>query len=247
MKIFPLLYSILLTSACHTPPGNSQQQADDKTPAPDSSITIPFTDSDSITFSKENMQEVIAFYPELYEEMPDPPDITWARSLHGAETPESGASILFASLAGQDDYYILYGWFLQKHNTGQELKGKRDTLIGIFRNINFVFDYLNNGGTYFGHQFKRIVGYAEYGVYEYRTRNVWFKEPYDVGPQKQCYLAALRQRIADDINAGRDDYSPERLEERRQQISVFVAALDSLITDHFYLRQAQAFQYSHYY
>ncbi len=249
MKMYPLLYWMVIAVACHTAtsPNAPQQQPDNGMYPPDSSITIPYSDEDSITFSKEFMQEVIAWYPELYEKIPERPDIAWAISLHGGETPGSGSSISFSSLAGQDDYYILYGWFLQKHNTGQGLKGKRDTLTHIFRDINDIFGFLNNGGTYFGHQFKRITGYAEYAVYEYRVNKDWFLRAYALHPQKQLYLAALRQRITDDVSDNPDGYTPEQQVGRRQEITTIVANLDSLITDHFYLRQAQAFQYSHYY
>src|SRR4029079_15576325 len=106
------------------------------------------------------------------------PDISYAQSGYFKdilETDDDKFHLTFGSEAGQDEYYILYSYFLKLTNVGQNLELRRQKLFQIYQDLNQIFGLLNNGGTFFGHQYRRLNGYCEYGVYQYKQ----FKEFFD--------------------------------------------------------------------
>ena len=80
---------------------------------------------------------------------------------------------LFGGEAGQDEYFMLYALLLGKENErkagGQtaEIAEIRKNLNEIYRGINRMFGIVIGGGTYFGHEYARIVALTEYDIYMY--------------------------------------------------------------------------------
>ena len=80
---------------------------------------------------------------------------------------------LFGGEAGQDEYFMLYALLLKKENErktlGQtaEIAEIRKNLNEIYRGINRMFGIVIGDGTYFGHEYARIVALTEYDIYRY--------------------------------------------------------------------------------
>lgn len=199
----------------------------------DTLIIAIITDDDTLKYGKDEFNLIVDNHPELYSEDPDEPDQLYNCNFND-----------FLSEAQRDSYYVLYAYFLKQKNGVDNNKVMRKKLIDIYRNINSLFASLNHGGTYFGHQYKRILGYAEYSVY----LNPYFKnmneKTYDITKQKELYIKSLRQLI-DDVSKIDDELGEEKIA-RNKELNKIVDDLNKLIIDNFYLRRAQEFQYRHY-
>ncbi|KJS04627.1 MAG: hypothetical protein VR77_10965 [Flavobacteriales bacterium BRH_c54] len=201
-------------------------------------ILIPTERDDTLKFSKNEYNNIIDKHPEFFREYPGNPDQLY---YNGNDREE------FASEVGQDTYYILYAYFLKKKNGIDIYAKQRKKLIDIYSNINSLFGYFQYGGTYFGHQYSRILGYAEYSIYLLPKNKNDIEKTYNIKKQKQFYIKSLRQLIDDESTIdnnylGNED---ERIK-RTKKLNKIVDELDSLITDNFYLRRAQEFHYGHY-
>lgn len=208
-------------------------------------IIISTENNDTLSYTKEELKDILEYYPEINDKYPKHPDLVYAISTNKFIDNKEFDSGQFGSECGQDCYYILYSFFL-KHRNGDEIyNGKRDTLIQIYRKINGINEGLANGGTYFGHQHDRILGYTEYSIYKYKNNNIYFNKEYDIENQKEIFLKLLRQRIIDEESKN-FEYDKTQILDRKLKFKKYTTKLDSLITDYFYLKMAQEFQYSNY-
>jgi hypothetical protein len=215
------------TSIVSTPPTKPPGKSSYHT----SKDTLVITErGDTVSYSKEEFNSIVDAHPELYSDEVRDPDLIYYNS---------PTDIRFASEAGQDGYYELYARFLKKRNGIQRYAERRKKLIAIYENINGIYGELQQGGTYFGHQYYRISGYAEYSVYLYKISENNLEKTYDISKQKSLYIRSLRQLIEDEI-------SPFAKPGLKKEMNSWVNDIDKAITDNFYLRRAQEFQYSHY-
>lgn len=188
-----------------------------------------------LKLSRQDFNKIIDNHPEFFDEIIQSPDITYRN--FGSD---------FSSEAGQDQYYNLYAYFLAQKNGIEKNARHRKKLIRIYSAINSIFGYLANGGTFFGHQQSRLVADAEYAVYLHsESDNSQSKDEYDVSKQKKLYIQSLRQRIDDEVKIDKESTAKEKIE-RIQELNGFVNEIDLLITNLFYLRCAQHFQYNYY-
>ncbi|CAD0007029.1 hypothetical protein FLACHUCJ7_03104 [Flavobacterium chungangense] len=111
--------------------------------------------------------------------------------------------------------------------------------------INSLFGHFQYGGTYFGHQKMRILGYAEYSIYLLPKENNEIEKTYDITKQKELYIKSLRQLIKDESEIDFETLGQEKIE-RNKKLNEIVDKLNTLISDNFYLRRAQDFHYGHY-
>jgi hypothetical protein len=216
--------------------------------ANDDSIIISSKHFDTIKYSKADFNQIVDNFPSLYPSIPVNPDISYAQSGYSKDVIESNGNkkhLTFGSELGQDTYYILYSYFLRKKQNDKNSDTARENLIKIYQTINDIFSYLNYGGTFFGHQFYRINGYAEYGVYEYKSFSDNNKVK-DIKQLKQLYLTSLKEIIHQKIEL--DNETPQRIQKtiREKQALKYVATLDKIIINNFYLKKAQQFQFSYY-
>lgn len=191
----------------------------------------------TIKYGKEEFNGIIDNHPELTSTHTDNPD----QAYHCSEDNEG-----FISEAGQDRYFILYAYFLKNKNGDKKYSEIRKKLMDIFQNINLLFGNFEYGGTYFGHQGARILGYAEYSVYLYKqneTRPI--SKTYDIAKQKNIYINSLRQLISDEISIDVNTTGQDKIE-RVKRLNKIVDDIDKAITDNFYLRRTQDFHYGHY-
>lgn len=193
-------------------------------------------DGDTITYTKEAFNQLIDEHPEFFNDFPQDPDLLYYCVGNGRQ---------FGSELGQDEYYVLYAYFLRKNNSDEKYEELRNKITGIYTNINSLFKYFQHGGTFFGHQQARITSYSEFTVYQYSKNIDGFGKTYNIRSQKELYLQSLRQLITDE-NSLDFETSKEEKPDRTKEINKIVDSLNSLISNNFYLRKAQAFQYNHY-
>lgn len=192
---------------------------------------------DTFIYTKQQFNQLVDNHPELTDEFTEEPDRVYYRFGNNAE---------FGSEVGQDKYYELYAYFLKQKNGVGKYDAQRKKLIDIYIAINALFQRLQYGGTYFGHQYARLLGYAEYSVYLYKeAEEERFYKTYDVAKEKKLYIESLRQLVRDEEQIDVEN-SPSEKAVRSKELNGMVDELDKAITSIFYLRSAQEFHY-HYY
>ena len=217
---------------------------------PDSVVMEDFDGDTPRVYSARSFNRIIDLFPILYDTIPARPDMSYASSGYFRNYTDSTGeeqTINFDSEAGRDSYYMLYAYFLRKRNGIEQLAGRRDTLIKIYRDINSIFGHLVYGGTYFGHQYLRILGYVEYDLYLYLYSLKYpdTTDMYSIAKQKQFYIGLLRQKITDEIKNDMNITTPDKIPMQKELFEE-VAQIEKLITDKFYLESAIGFQYNHY-
>lgn len=199
-------------------------------------LLIVSEDSDTLNYSKDEFNKIVDNHPELFKDYPQDPDFSYYCS---------GDKGDFGSEVGQDTYYLLYAQLLKKKNGINKFTERRKKLIDIYHKINSLFGHFQDGGTYFGHQYSRIFGYAEYSIYLYSRSKDNIEKTYDIAKQRDIYIESLRQMIDDESKINNETLENEKIKQRKE-LNKTVDELDKLITDNFYLRRAQEFHYRHY-
>ena len=199
-------------------------------------LLIATETGNTLKYGKVEFNQIIDNHPELVGKYPQAPDQSFYCN---ADTRDFGSEV------GQDTYYILYAYFLKQKNGVDNHREMRKKLIDIYTNINSLFQQFQYGGTYFGHQYSRILGYAEYSVYLYSQSKNKIEKTYNITKQKELYIKSLRQLIDDESEIDNGTLGKEKIE-RSKKLNKIVDDLDKLITDNFYLRRTQEFHYGHY-
>lgn len=248
MKKRYLLLLIIGISSCTNP----SKQAD-KTIVPETKKVLASTDyskyytqedtlsivtelGDTLKYAKADFNSIVDKHAEFFDKYPINPDQAYFNDNDKEE---------FGSEVGQDNYYVLYAYFLKQRNGVEEFAQQRQKLIVIYSNINSLFGHFEYGGTYFGHQYSRILGYAEYSIYLLPKTEARISKTYDITKQKKLYIQSLRQLIKDENEIDFNTMGKDA-RERMKELHKIVDELDDLITDNFYLRRAQEFHYGHY-
>lgn len=191
---------------------------------------------DTLKFAKSDFNKIVDEHPELFQEFSEHPDKLYYRFVNGVD---------FGSEQGQDVYYALYAHFLKQKNGISKYIQQRKILIEIYSRINSLFGHFQYGGTYFGHQQMRILGYAEYSIYLFPKEKEEIEKTYDITKQKELYIKSLRQLIDDESKIDFETLGQEKTT-RSRKLNAIVDELEKLITDNFYLRRTQEFHYSNY-
>jgi hypothetical protein len=198
-------------------------------------ITTEF--KDTIKYGKEELKKILDTHPELVSDYVQNPDQVYHCS---------GERDEFNSEAGQDAYFILYTYFLKNKNGDTKYSERRKKLIYIYSNINSLFAHFEYGGTYFGHQQARILGYAEFSVYMYKQNETYgISKTYDITKQKELYIKSLRQLVIDESKIDFNTTGQDKIE-RTKELNKIIDDIDKAITDNYYLRRTQDFHYRHY-
>jgi hypothetical protein len=189
---------------------------------------------DTLKYSKKEYNDIVDNHPELYSDNVQDPDPTYYCA------DKKG----FNSEVGQDEYYILYAYFLKQKNGVNECAERRKTLIDIYLYINALYQRLQHGGTYFGHQTSRVLGYAEFSIYLYKLNENEISKAY-IGKQRKLYIQSLRQLVNDEIQNDNQSLAQEKAGDEKE-LNALIDNIAKALTDNFYLRRAQEFQYEHY-
>jgi hypothetical protein len=189
--------------------------------------------------SKNNLKETIKDHPYLIAKIH--PNFSYQRDKMSSLNSSHND---FNSEVGQDDYYLLYAYLLKSDNKQQKFEVQRKTLKDIYTNINHIYQQLAHGGTYFGHQYSRIPAFVEYAIYVGKDNEDYLKG-YNISKQKTLYINSLRQLITDELSIDFDSGKKEKLQIQKDLYKT-VNDIDRLITNYFYLKETQEFQYSNY-
>jgi hypothetical protein len=253
MKTPALILLIFLIAACNTTPKSKEVLSATKPKIVDtltgdsSKVNISTILADTVFVTKAEIARILKFYPELSDTNYNyNPYTSYAmRGLNSTEKQlDDDKKIDFNSEVGQDDYFLFYAYFLSLKNGREKHQGQRDTLIKIYEGINSIMQNLGNGGTFFGHQQRRILGYAEYSIYT-GINNDYYTKEYNIAKQKSLYISSLKQLINDDLSTN-FDISEKRKPTLLKELLKTVNDIDGLISNYFYLNNAREFEYSNY-
>ncbi|MGE8292361.1 MAG: hypothetical protein ACN6ON_11800, partial [Sphingobacterium sp.] len=127
----------------------------------------------------------------------------------------------------------------------QKYAAQRKRIFHLFSKVNELFTFIEQGGTYFGHQQKRLLAEVEYAIYLMPKDKSELRKTYDINKQKQLYIQGLRQLVADEV-ANNEGIEPQRKSSQIKLLNKIVDDINLLITDNFLLRRAQNFQSNYY-
>ncbi|MBL7817194.1 MAG: hypothetical protein JNL70_19375 [Saprospiraceae bacterium] len=225
-------------------PQMAQQIGNPKFYTQKDSIKIGIDKDDEFIISKNDFNRIVDLFPELYSEDIAHPDLVYYKSprvKHYVDENGLDETISFNSELGQDEFFMLYAYFLIQKN--KNLDTQREKLNDIYQTINELFGRLQRGGTYFGHQSRRIMGFTEFAMYQYANNGRFYETKYDISSQKKLFLESLMQIIKDLVSVS----TPQTLrKEEENKFRPYIKKLDTLITDYFYLTEARSFQYEYY-
>lgn len=210
-------------------------------------IYDPKTDG-QLVYTKEVFNRIVELFPALYSNLPEDPEISYASSGIWKEYIQPDGqknTISFGSEAGQDEYYLLYAWFLKKEHEGKKYAGMRDTLVCLYRCINEIFSRIKSGGTYFGHQYARLMGDAEYSIYCAKAGEKYPDPVIGITKQKALYMQTLQQMIKDELQR-EFPFEADIRQEKEKILYSILNRIHSHISNLFYLRSVQEFHYRHY-
>jgi len=210
-------------------------------------------DEDSLIISKNEMNKIEALFPVFKADFPSNPNESYAGNSWKKYINQDGKedSFTFGSEAGQDYFCLVYTYYLKQKNGNEKFKKERETLIELYRAVNGLYQGLNYGGTYFGHQHKRLNADAEYSIYQLVIGKEYYEKKYDFKKQKKLYIQSLIQYVADEES--QNSYNEEdRIEgngkntRRAKELQKRIDILQKLITNYFYLNQVQNFEITYY-
>jgi hypothetical protein len=261
MRIPIYLFPLLLAGCMHpsTPPGEKKQTDSMPvakpvpvlaiaTPRPDlhvktETINLPIDKENDDTYEGKTFNTLIDYFPTLYQFPPVSPDSSYALSGVWKDIKDSSGEIKhlsFGSEAGQDGYYVIYAWFLNK-KLSRAARNRAEKLTEIYRMINNIFGRLEHGGTGFGHTYKRITGISAYDGYIYDYTKL--KPSYYFEADKNTFINTLKKYITKRADA--DIRIRETDEKTKKQILSQATALSHLFTTRYYLLKAKEFTQSY--
>ncbi|MDR2840343.1 MAG: hypothetical protein LBV75_03615 [Paludibacter sp.] len=240
MKTAVNILLILATLSCSN---QSKQTDNSKYYTTQDTVQIITETGLTLEYCKDEFNQIVKNHTEFFDEFTRNPDQVYYCLFHCNIYNKKNKE--FGSETGQDTYYILYAYFLKQKNGIDKYAQQRKKLIEIYSNINSLFGHFQYGGSYFGHQAQRILGYAEYSIYllSYAENNI--EKTYSITKQKDLYIKSLRQLIEDESEIDFETFGKEKTE-RNKELNRIVDKLDKLITDNFYLKMTQEFHYEYY-
>jgi hypothetical protein len=207
---------------------------------------IGVDENDSSSFTNAELNKILKSNPELNAVDVLPPDILYNTKRNNSSNKDEEIRNRFESEAGKDEYFILYAYFLQKKNGLEKHQNQRKRLIKICRIINQIFANLTHGGTFFGHQHLRILGYVEYEIFSQIGYEEYLYKKYDYTRQKDIYISLLKQIIKDELSS--DVIILEKKDKIQSEIALnkSVNQLNKLINNYSDLKYVQKFHYLNY-
>ena len=207
-------------------------------------------DNNSLIFSKNELNKIEKLFPLFKSDFYSNPNEAYSGSGEWKDyINENGKKehFSFGSETGEDNFCLVYTYYLKQKNGVNKFKTERRNLIDLYRSINGLYEGLNYGGTFYGHQHKRLNAFAEYSIYLLSINKEYFEKKYDFHKQKVLYIKLLKQYVADEESKN-VDYQIDLVEnkpkaiERVKKLQEKIDVLEKLITNYFYLNQVQDFE-----
>ncbi len=207
---------------------------------PPTEIIITHIDNgDTISFSKQEIDRFNDYFNMRSEEIKHPDELI--------ELIEDDLqlSLHYSSEVGIDNFYLLYSYSLRTNKSLEYYDLIKSRLVKIYRTINSINGALQHGGTYFGHQYWRAQGVAEYWMYQKKEKKVPNLD-FFIAEHKKPFIDSVQLYVNKKIQHDSDLYSEELKNDRKQVIKPLVDRLDSLIDSYFKLNQARQYQQKYY-
>lgn len=198
---------------------------------------------DKITFKKFFIDSVEKYYPKILDTnwIYSPNEIIDYVDYSEMREKKIGSMYFFGSEAGQDEFYIIYGYLL-KQKTKNQYPKLRKQLFEAYQQINRYYGNWNNGGTYFGHQSWRIIGFVEFDILNYINYEKEQHIQYDYRLQKRLFINMLRQRAIDKMSS--EFYHFDK--STKAKLLDAVQKIDKCIDNCFTLQKVMLFEKRHY-
>jgi len=247
-----LLACILMLYGCtktHTPvPGNPQADSIPPTstiaskPERDTVqwVKLALNDSTTIEYTKVGYSIFERWFNKMDPKKMLHPDEAWKDLISLKEY--RGYSDEFSSEVGQDGFYMLYAYFLQKVNGVKKYDKERLALFSAYRNMNHLKGYYEYGGTYYGHMHDRIYGYTEYSIY-ILDKNLNSKT--DISKEKKAFITMLKKVFADELKEDGNTLQSKK-PERLSKMMAIIDDMEAQIINAYILEEVEKF-YADYY
>jgi hypothetical protein len=189
--------------------------------------------------SKNELNKIEALFPALTDKsVPSPLAAYTVSYLPKKYINQDGIvkQLDFKEPFGQDEFYLLYAYYLKQKNGDSKYKVERDKLVDLYDAINEIYVTWSQSLLYYDHQGFRIYACAEYSIFLLDQ----YKEDFDSDfkKQKNLYIKSLRQYSQDQFK-GSAIYDANRIKEN-------IAILEKLIINYYYLEQVRTFEMEYY-
>jgi hypothetical protein len=224
------ILSVLMLCCCLFGCQNSNKNTEQKAYHLKDSISIhSHSIRDTFKFSKAQFKSILENHPEINLYPPLHPDIAYQNNDKG-----------FNSETGQDVYFTIYAYHLEKYNNNSEQL--RIKIIDAFNKVNNIHGIYKRGGSFFGHQKARIAAYAEFDVYSYRNRKSTIE---DFNINKEKFIERLKinfeKGIVKMVNSTENTKAL-----LLQEINIEISELEKLIDNDIILKAVRDFEQRHY-
>jgi len=189
--------------------------------------------------SKNELNKIEALFPALTDKSVPSPLAAYTVSYSPKKYINQDGVVKqldFKEPLGQDEFYLLYAYYLKQKNGDSKYKVQRDKLVDLYNAINEIYVSWSQSLLYYDHQGFRIYACAEYSIFLLDQ----YKEDFDSDfkKQKNLYIKSLRQYSQDQFK-GSAIYDEEKINEN-------INILEKLITNYYYLEQVRTFEMEYY-
>lgn len=194
---------------------------------------------DTISFSKGEIERFNRFF-DMDAEVIDPPDEMINRIMD-----DDSMELRYGSEVGTDHFHLIYAYTLRNNKKLEYYELLKNHLVRVYRSINAIHSALDYGGTYYGHQYWRAPGVAEYWMYQKKIKKVPTFD-FFLAEHKKPFIDSIESHIHKHIMQNSDLYTEEMKLKRIHEIQPLVEHLDSLIDSYFYLDRARQYREKYY-
>lgn len=213
-------------------------------------IVIYAEDFDSLILSKNELNKIEKLFPLFKSEFISNPNEAFSGSGEWKDyinQDNKKEHFSFGSEVGQDNFCLVYTYYLKQKNGEKKYQAERKNLIELYRALNELYQGLEYGGTFYTHQHIRLYAFAEYSIYRLNIDKEYFEKKYDFHKQKGLYIKSLIQYVEDEERQNgyyQEDIisnKPKAIE-RVKKLKEKIDIIQKLITNYFYLNQVQDFE-----
>ncbi len=199
----------------------------------------------SVIYSLDDIHKMDILFPILKSDKPINPDDSYTQSgtwKDYMDQNEEKQTFSFGSEDGQDNFFLVYAYYLRKKNGDAKFKSTREKLIAIYHTLNSIYDEIEYGGTFFGHQYSRIYGYAEYSVYQLTQNQKPYVRESNFNLQKDKFFKSLQNYITKkECDNVENKMDKKQAQERKTEFKQKIDSLKLLTSNYYFLYQLQHF------
>ncbi len=251
MKTLLLAFAVVLFSCGKQQPLIFEPAREDSIPPSDSvthvttsdtirMVAIVLNDTLEFEYDSESYSGFERWFKEMATDKIIAPDKAYSKFMSLEDY--KAININFDSEAGQDNFYMLYAYFLQQINGKNNYSPERQKLTAAYHQINNLKSYYQYGGTYFGHMKYRIYGYAEYNIY---TLDKSLNAETDIAAGKASFISELKKIYAEKLNEDGDTMPHEKPEKLKRMMEM-IDTIGNNISNAYTLKEVKHFYDDHY-